>query len=123
MPHPSIDDWTRVDGSRNAAPVVNFYRYLWGVCSFMSTRTAEPQGALSFRYVPYMTCDAMLSDAPLWVVHSGARRNGYRGRRSEEHTSELQSRQYLVCRLLLEKNNEAVRRLPGGGAERGRLDR
>src|SRR3712207_9407683 len=29
---------------------------------------------------------------------------GARGRsRSEEHTSELQSRQYLVCRLLLEK--------------------
>src|SRR3712207_7064215 len=26
-----------------------------------------------------------------------------RSRRSEEHTSELQSRQYLVCRLLLEK--------------------
>src|SRR3712207_6854856 len=28
---------------------------------------------------------------------------GQRPRRSEEHTSELQSRQYLVCRLLLEK--------------------
>src|SRR3712207_8583987 len=27
----------------------------------------------------------------------------YFGPRSEEHTSELQSRQYLVCRLLLEK--------------------
>src|SRR3712207_7058380 len=27
------------------------------------------------------------------------------GLRSEEHTSELQSRQYLVCRLLLEKKN------------------
>src|SRR3712207_8663240 len=27
-------------------------------------------------------------------------------RRSEEHTSELQSRQYLVCRLLLEKKKE-----------------
>src|SRR3712207_8098751 len=26
--------------------------------------------------------------------------------RSEEHTSELQSRQYLVCRLLLEKKNQ-----------------
>src|SRR3712207_8200122 len=26
--------------------------------------------------------------------------------RSEEHTSELQSRQYLVCRLLLENNNK-----------------
>src|SRR5947209_14434796 len=29
-------------------------------------------------------------------------------RRSEEHTSELQSRQYLVCRLLLEKKKESV---------------
>src|SRR3712207_8137775 len=29
--------------------------------------------------------------------------------RSEEHTSELQSRQYLVCRLLLEKKKSAVR--------------
>src|SRR5438445_5370153 len=27
--------------------------------------------------------------------------------RSEEHTSELQSRQYLVCRLLLEKKNSS----------------
>src|SRR3712207_7091879 len=29
-----------------------------------------------------------------------------RGPRSEEHTSELQSRQYLVCRLLLEKKKK-----------------
>src|SRR5258707_15580215 len=28
--------------------------------------------------------------------------------RSEEHTSELQSRQYLVCRLLLEKKNKII---------------
>src|SRR3712207_7132105 len=28
--------------------------------------------------------------------------------RSEEHTSELQSRQYLVCRLLLEKKNKPM---------------
>src|SRR5258707_6195763 len=28
-------------------------------------------------------------------------------RRSEEHTSELQSRQYLVCRLLLEKKKQS----------------
>src|SRR3712207_7234225 len=35
---------------------------------------------------------------------------GELGDRSEEHTSELQSRQYLVCRLLLEKkkNRDAV---------------
>src|SRR3712207_7246752 len=30
-------------------------------------------------------------------------------RRSEEHTSELQSRQYLVCRLLLEKKKKTKR--------------
>ena len=29
-------------------------------------------------------------------------------KRSEEHTSELQSRQYLVCRLLLEKKNSSL---------------
>src|SRR3712207_7236552 len=32
--------------------------------------------------------------------------------RSEEHTSELQSRQYLVCRLLLEKKKQLIRYLP-----------
>src|SRR3712207_7087523 len=31
---------------------------------------------------------------------------GERHARSEEHTSELQSRQYLVCRLLLEKKKQ-----------------
>src|SRR3712207_7705575 len=30
------------------------------------------------------------------------------GARSEEHTSELQSRQYLVCRLLLEKKKKYI---------------
>src|SRR3712207_7615207 len=32
--------------------------------------------------------------------------------RSEEHTSELQSRQYLVCRLLLEKKNSCHTHYP-----------
>src|SRR5437762_11125668 len=36
------------------------------------------------------------------------------GGRSEEHTSELQSPMYLVCRLLLEKKN-LVGRVPGEG--------
>src|SRR3712207_7296716 len=37
------------------------------------------------------------------------------GHRSEEHTSELQSRQYLVCRLLLEKNTNPDREPHGDG--------
>src|SRR3712207_7325518 len=39
---------------------------------------------------------------------------GQAGPRSEEHTSELQSRQYIVCRLLLEKKkNKADLLIPG----------
>src|SRR5947209_13647592 len=41
----------------------------------------------------------------------GGRERGQRPR-SEEHTSELQSRQYLVCRLLLEKKK--VNQVRGG---------
>src|SRR5258707_6874814 len=43
--------------------------------------------------------------APAWR----ARTRAVCPRRSEEHTSELQSRQYLVCRLLLEKKKTAGR--------------
>src|SRR5690606_39422669 len=41
-----------------------------------------------------------------------------RKNRSEEHTSELQSRENLVCRLLLEKNNTEQ----GGSLTRARLE-
>src|SRR3712207_7063873 len=41
--------------------------------------------------------------------HGGGGRGALRGHdRSEEHTSELQSRQYLVCRLLLEKKKKCI---------------
>src|SRR3712207_8805939 len=40
-----------------------------------------------------------LTEKPNWTANVGEPR-------SEEHTSELQSRQYLVCRLLLEKKKK-----------------
>src|SRR3712207_8501653 len=44
---------------------------------------------------------------PSWaVVSTGNKVVGTDAVRSEEHTSELQSRQYLVCRLLLEKKKK-----------------
>src|SRR3712207_7712345 len=46
-----------------------------------------------------------------------ASRDRYGGR-SEEHTSELQSRQYLVCRLLLEKKNTTTNMIIRGSASR-----
>src|SRR3712207_9379373 len=52
---------------------------------------------------PSRNSSASASDRP------SSRRNPSGGKvlvRSEEHTSELQSRQYLVCRLLLEKKKK-----------------
>src|SRR5437762_6808937 len=41
-----------------------------------------------------------------WIRGAWETSNSGRRRRSEEHTSELQSPMYLVCRLLLEKKKE-----------------
>src|SRR3712207_8858141 len=49
------------------------------------------------RQYPQLACDVVES---LFTVTNPVAKP-----RSEEHTSELQSRQYLVCRLLLEKKN------------------
>src|SRR5206468_12414859 len=46
-----------------------------------------------------------------WLVPSRSRGTGSRGRRSEEHTSELQSRSDLVCRLLLEKKKKIMKNI------------
>src|SRR3712207_8278548 len=48
------------------------------------------------------TVDEMLEELRHLRSHGGDER------RSEEHTSELQSRQYLVCRLLLEKKKKST---------------
>src|SRR3712207_8106470 len=50
---------------------------------------------------------AVVEGAPLVGAQGPSARELGRDRRSEEHTSELQSRQYLVCRLLLEKKHVA----------------
>src|SRR5690625_6695775 len=50
---------------------------------------------------------AFLSIPDFWYPHMGLRRTaGGLGGRSEEHTSELQSRGHLVCRRLLEKKKQ-----------------
>src|SRR5438445_8536762 len=60
---------------------------------------------------PYTTSsDLLLEFAHLrgqgGLIADGAGHTAEKRRRSEEHTSELQSRQYLVCRLLLEKKKK-----------------
>src|SRR3712207_8117322 len=48
-------------------------------------------------------------DGPQTILHRPGPRRALCLFRSEEHTSELQSRQYLVCRLLLEKKKKYYR--------------
>src|SRR5437764_13232305 len=65
---------------------------------FRSDLFAQARSAPGARFVPRST----------GVVRCGARDSA--DSRSEEHTSELQSPMYLVCRLLLEKKNIYVYR-------------
>src|SRR2546429_7174469 len=52
--------------------------------------------------------DFLYSAAELAVMLEDIRRSKQAGARSEEHTSELQSRLHLVCRLLLEKKKKTL---------------
>src|SRR3712207_7734124 len=50
--------------------------------------------------------------AGIWTRSGqGGTTAGMHAARSEEHTSELQSRQYLVCRLLLEKKKQQLQKI------------
>src|SRR3712207_8876639 len=92
------------------------------VASIVGGRTLqEAPGGSSHSVNPARTdervAEVLLGDAGTYVAACRAAREAQeewaavpapiRSRRSEEHTSELQSRQYLVCRLLLEKNKMA----------------
>src|SRR3712207_8117638 len=65
--------------------------------SGLASSRAGPAAGRRTRY-----CGGMLVRAPVRRTLAPAAALALR---SEEHTSELQSRQYLVCRLLLEKKN------------------
>src|SRR5207249_11821458 len=77
-------------------------------------RTAASYSSFSIWYGPHIDtrCSSLctsrrVSSSPKFRPHSGSRTwtctSPVTGSRSEEHTSELQSRFDLVCRLLLEK--------------------
>src|SRR3712207_8947295 len=83
---------------------------------FRSARGAEPMGTTTHggwwppglaeaRRLVGCSTTAVASGVPGSAGEMGRPTHRRRPRRSEEHTSELQSRQYLVCRLLLEKKN------------------
>src|SRR5437870_7344410 len=77
-----------------------FRSRVWGACKCRSRASREAQGdQLVLRVEVGLRQPA---DAPRRVAACARK---FR-QRSEEHTSELQSRGHLVCRLLLEKKNQ-----------------
>src|SRR3712207_7826727 len=71
-------------------------------CPFMNT---FPEVGLSRAPMMFKRVDLPLPDGPTIETNSPLFISKLR---SEEHTSELQSRQYLVCRLLLEKKKKST---------------
>src|SRR6266571_2178348 len=69
---------------------------------FNDTATTEIY-TLSLHDALPISCERAMALGPATAAH-----HGQLGRRSEEHTSELQSHVNLVCRLLLEKKKEIV---------------
>src|SRR3712207_7381464 len=73
----------------------------------------RPPRSTLFPYTTLFRSNAALRRERKRRFHKSASRSSGTSRtRSEEHTSELQSRQYLVCRLLLEKNNSFTNNTP-----------
>src|SRR3712207_7951131 len=78
------------------SPVVTF----WQVSADMTYAQSPPEGFGHNYSSQLLEAWTLIAPPPGWTA------------RSEEHTSELQSRQYLVCRLLLEKNKHTTSSSP-----------
>src|SRR3712207_6998266 len=69
-------------------------------------RATELRDGIATRGMHYVA--AIREDTTIYLPAGSASRDPIGVKRSEEHTSELQSRQYLVCRLLLEKKKRST---------------
>src|SRR5947209_13641795 len=84
--------------------VSDFFFYLYGYHGDLDSFPTRRSSDLADRgRQPRQADRALVAGERARAAQRGRARAGAR---SEEHTSELQSRQYLVCRLLLEKKNE-----------------
>src|SRR3712207_7762554 len=77
-------------------------------CPRSTSSTARPTASEMRAPVPYSSSSRARSRSPRGPSTEPAASISATTDRSEEHTSELQSRQYLVCRLLLEKKKDPL---------------
>src|SRR2546430_12009851 len=79
--------------------------------SFFFLMIRRPPRSTLFPYTPLFRSSTLSprgSASPSPAIARGSRRSCPPRRRSEEHTSELQSQSNLVCRLLLEKKKNEI---------------
>src|SRR5258707_5702813 len=88
------------------------------ICFFFFLMIRRPPRSTLFPYTTLFRSHKVILTRPIYLAVREVTNKEYeelmdsnpsffapQAARSEEHTSELQSRQYLVCRLLLEKKN------------------
>src|SRR3712207_7836709 len=89
-------------------PYTTLFRSCWHVDRDGIDRLHVAWGLVVVRPVRRLALRRKLHLAQVSPPYAGTARWVCRPARSEEHTSELQSRQYLVCRLLLEKKHHLL---------------
>src|SRR5947209_10093333 len=101
--------------------VITLLVELYQICFFLMRR--RPPSSTLFPYTTLFRSETVLKRSPGSRGAKTPSPAAAPAKRSEEHTSELQSRQYLVCRLLLEKKNAEIGfgRRNGPGATNTRI--
>src|SRR5436305_32584 len=93
--------------TRNVSKTLRLFQEIFGavITNFINEISVRKAGLGDVRSVKNYF--ASIRDGGIGFIHSLSAR-------SEEHTSELQSRPHLVCRLLLEKKKKKQVRIPNG---------
>src|SRR2546427_8109462 len=109
MPSPLVECVPNFSEGRNAATIDALRRALSSVPGVrlldVQADAAHNRSVFTFVAPPDASVEAVLATMRV----ATERIDAHGGKRSEEHTSELQSQSNLVCRLLLEKKKKTLR--------------
>src|SRR5258707_11085447 len=103
LKNPKTLEDTMTDGANRAAATIDVAVFGAGRIGKIHAANLARQPGVRLKYVGDVNREAAAALAAEHGAHVADIDGAIGDARSEEHTSELQSRQYLVCRLLLEK--------------------